>query len=127
MQCCLAANGDSLPERCRERFGPPDWYGKPCWKVFPVGEASCASRCPAIKAVRSSNEIVYCEEHIFPANTLITLGVAIIPLGCEQAVGAKSILLLKPKTENADDSKFKKAMLEEAAQLMDRCTSHVQQ
>ena len=57
---------------------PKDWFGKRCWAVFPVNDAFCAARCPAIRAVSRSDEIVYCEEKLDLGEDapLLVLGVA---------------------------------------------------
>lgn len=95
----------------------PDWFGSRCWQVFPVEDGSCASRCPAVRAVNRSEDIVYCEETIYPDEALVTLGVAVIPLGTTHEHGERSILLLRPKRAGICEDAFRRELLEDAEHL----------
>jgi len=66
----------------------PAWWGRRCWETFPVGEASCAACCPAVRAVRAANEIVYCEEVLYVSGTPQVFGVAVIPIEVIPAGGS---------------------------------------
>jgi len=100
---------------------PPAWMGRRCWEVFPVGASSCAARCPAVKAVSASNEIVYCEETIYPGGKPLPLGVAVIPLGETGKDGEQAVLLLRPRAGHQEGDEFKAALLEDARNLRSLC------
>lgn len=97
---------------------PADWFGLRCWQAFPVHDDRCASRCLAVWAVGHSNEIVYCEETIYPGSGVpLMIGVAVTPLGNMQADGEQAILLLRPKPADAAEDAFKRVLLEDARRL----------
>ncbi|MFV1995059.1 MAG: hypothetical protein ACC661_06450 [Verrucomicrobiales bacterium] len=97
---------------------PPCWQGRRCWQAFPVGERSCASRCPAVKAVAHSKDIVYCEEQLFPPDGQpIALGVAAIPLERALSHGEKALLLFRPKGPQKETSAFRQNLTEKAGKL----------
>jgi hypothetical protein len=97
---------------------PADWFGRRCWQAFPVQDARCASRCLAVWAVGHSDEIVYCEETIYPGSGgPILVGVAVTPLGNKQADGEQAILLLRPKPADSAGDDFKRVLLEDAKRL----------
>jgi len=98
---------------------PLRWFGCRCWDIFPVGDAGCASRCPAIKAV-SRSQIIYCEEKLYGRGGMpITFGVAVIPVAGRD--GSRAVLLLRPKPAGPDDETFREGILARAGQLRGRC------
>jgi hypothetical protein len=102
---------------------PEDWRGLRCWELFPVGDTSCASRCPAIKAVQSASGISYCEEEIYPDGAPVRLGVAVIPLPDESLRAARAVLVLRPKNSELPEETFREALLRDALALRVRCES----
>lgn len=105
---------------------PEDWFGRRCWQAFPVQDNRCASSCPAVWAVSHSDEIVYCEETIYPGGgEPVTVGVAVTPLGNTQADGEQSILLLRPKPADSPGDAFQRALLEDARRLQSRSFAHI--
>lgn len=96
---------------------PPRWRGLRCWEVFPVRDRSCASQCPAIRAVQS-REVFYCEEEVNPeGSTPVRLGVAVIPLAEVPEQTARAVLLLRPKSPVACDETFRRDLLNDAERL----------
>ncbi len=94
---------------------PKRWFGCRCWEVFPVGEASCASRCPAVKAVRRGTQVEYCEETLYARDgTPLHFAIAVIPLNpsCERA-----IILLRPKSADRDLGALRQSLLDRAESL----------
>ena len=105
-------------------FVPLGWFGGRCWEIFPVGKKSCASRCPAVRAVSDADEIVYCEETLYsPAGSPISLGVAVIPVRVSGADGERAILLLRPKSAATSEELFQQEILERAMNLSTLCLS----
>ena len=101
---------------------PPEWFGRRCWDVFPVGEENCASRCAAVAAVSKADDIVYCEETIHAADgSPLRLGLAVIPLRAAARMGERAILLLRPKVPGMPDENFRTKLLERAADLRASC------
>ena len=95
---------------------PKRWFGCRCWEVFPVGEASCASRCPAVKAVRGGEAVTYCEETLFsPDGRPLHFAIAVIALSpaCERA-----IILLRPKVVECDLDALRRSLLDRAETLL---------
>lgn len=103
---------------------PEEWRGLRCWEIFPVGEQSCASRCPAVKAVQSEG-ISYCEEEIYPGGAAVRLGVAVIPLPEAAHGDARAVLLLRPKDSELSEDSFREALLSDAVALQARCDAIV--
>ena len=94
---------------------PKRWFGCRCWEVFPVGEASCASKCPAVKAVRAGESITYCEETLFaPNGTPLHFAIAVIPLGPQEE---RAIILLRPKGAGGDGDALRSSLLDRAHAL----------
>lgn len=105
---------------------PADWFGRRCWQAFPVLDARCASSCMAVWAVGHSNEILYCEETIYPGSGApVRIGVAVTPLENMQADGEQSILLLRPKPAESEGDAFKLVLLEDARRLQSLSLTHV--
>ncbi len=101
---------------------PPEWFGRRCWDVFPVGEENCASGCAAVAAVSKADDIVYCEETIHAADgSPLRLGLAVIPLRAAARMGERAILLLRPKAPDMADENFRTKLLERAADLRASC------
>ncbi|MBI4586266.1 MAG: hypothetical protein HY717_19830 [Planctomycetes bacterium] len=101
----------------------PGWFGCRCWEVFPVGDSTCAARCPAVKAVNKGNEIVYCEETLYPGKgTSVTVGVAVIPLG-KKARQGDAVLLIRPKIPGRSEEVFRRSLLERAQELRELCAA----
>ncbi len=99
----------------------PGWFGCRCWEVFPVGDSTCAARCPAVKAIHEGNEIVYCEETLYPGKgTSVTVGVAVIPLGKKVREG-DAVLLIRPKIPGRSEEVFRRSLLERADELRELC------
>lgn len=111
----------------------PSWVGRRCWEVFPVGESACAAKCLAVKAVGAGDEIIYCEETIWPGGAPLRLGVAVVPLPlplpltAETTPGAaeRALLLLRPRPEANGDgvggTQFQQALLADARALREEC------
>ena len=107
---------------------PVHWFGRRCWQVFPVGEEGCASRCPAVQAVRNSSEIVYCQEHLYPGGgTSLKLGIAVIPLEKPRKDGERAILLFRSKDTEVSEDAFRGTLLKDAENLRARSLRHFQQ
>jgi hypothetical protein len=100
---------------------PPQWMGRRCWEVFPVGTSSCAARCPAVKAVSMNDGIAYCEETIYPGGTPLPLGVAVIPLGAPGKYLEQAVLLIRPKNDQLAPEAFKEQLLRDAESLRSLC------
>ncbi len=100
----------------------PEWFGRHCWDVFPVGEESCASRCAAVAAVSNAEDIVYCEETIHAADgSPIRLGVAVIPLRPAPPAEERAVLLLRPRNPGVAEEVLRSKLLERAAELRASC------
>jgi hypothetical protein len=103
---------------------PPAWMGRRCWEVFPVGNTSCPSTCPAVKVVSTGGEIAYCEERIYPRGTPVELGVAVIPMGGAGAAlegPERAVILLRPKAAGESPEGFKARLLADATHLRSLC------
>ena len=100
---------------------PPSWQGRRCWEVFPVGSASCAARCPAVKAVNTGKDISYCEETIYVEGQAVPLGVAVIPLEQTGRAGEQAVLLLRPKAAGPEGDAFQESILSDARALRSQC------
>lgn len=99
------------------------WFGCRCWEVFPVGDESCAARCPAVKAVHRGNDIVYCEETISaPDGSPMTLGVAVIPVRDAGGEGERAVLLLRPRPAGISEPAFLREVLERAREVRALCS-----
>jgi hypothetical protein len=95
------------------------WFGRRCFEIFPTANDLCAFHCPTMAAVHQSHDILYCEETLRASGGLVReLGVAVIPLEGMSGDEARSLLLLRPKSESTPE-----ALLEEAAKLGGRLTS----
>jgi len=106
---------------------PPHWQGRRCWRVFPVREGTCASRCLAVRAVSDSDDIVYCEEQLFPpGGQPIALGMAAIPLGRALDQGEKALLLFRPKDPQKEASAFRQSLNDKAAWLKKRSLARLE-
>jgi hypothetical protein len=93
-----------------------DWYGRPCWQVLPVRDASCAWACPAVRAVGSA-AVLYCEETIYPEHSApVTLGVGVIPIG-EGPTRGDALLLLRPKIPAGRHDAFRQEVIRDAERL----------
>jgi hypothetical protein len=98
---------------------PLRWFGCRCWEIFPVGDESCVSRCPAVKAVNKSEDIVYCEETLYSKEdgSPIRVGVAVIPLSSDGRKEEKALLLIRPKAAGGLEADFQRSLLERAEVL----------
>ncbi len=95
----------------------PTWFGRRCWQVFPVREATCAARCPVVTAALQLGKILYCEEHLSPqGGAPITVGVAVIPLERASPNEERALLLFRLK-EGESEEGFRQKLLEDAGQL----------
>ena len=97
---------------------PEDWFGCRCWEIFPVKDQNCAANCPAIQAVSRGEDIVYCEETLYPSNgSSVTIGVAVIPTILTGTDRGGAVLLIRPRSENNEEKDFERNLLERAGQL----------
>ena len=95
----------------------PTWFGRRCWQVFPVKEATCAARCPVVTTALQSGQILYCEEHLSPRESAqITVGVAVIPLESASPNDERALLLLRLKAADAGEG-FRQQLLADAGHL----------
>lgn len=95
------------------------WFGRRCFEIFPTADDLCAFHCPTMTAVHQSHDILYCEEVLrTPGGPVRELGVAVIPLEGISRDEARSLLLLRPKSEST-----REALLEEASKLGGRLAS----
>jgi hypothetical protein len=95
------------------------WFGRRCFEIFPTANDLCAFHCPTMTAVHESHDVLYCEETLrTPNGPVLELGVAVIPLEGVSQDEARSLLLLRPKSESTRD-----ALLEEASKLRGRLAS----
>ena len=95
------------------------WFGRRCFEIFPTANDLCAFHCPTMTAVHQSHDILYCEETLrAPSGPVRELGVAVIPLEGMSQEEARSLLLLRPKSESTQE-----ALLEEASKLRGRLAS----
>jgi hypothetical protein len=102
---------------------PLRWFGCRCWEMFPVGEQSCAARCPAVKAVNNADDITYCEETLYSSEdgSPVHVGVAVIPLTGDGLEEEKALLLMRPKTTGSIQKEFQRGLLERARVLRASC------
>ena len=95
------------------------WFGRRCFEIFPTANDLCAFHCPTMTPVHQSHDILYCEETLrAPSGPVRELGVAVIPLEGMSQDEARSLLLLRPKSEST-----REALLEEASKLRGRLAS----
>jgi hypothetical protein len=95
------------------------WFGRRCFEIFPTANDLCAFHCPTMTAVHQSHDILYCDEILrAPGGPVRELGVAVIPLEGMSRDEARSLLLLRPKSEST-----REALLEEASKLEGRLAS----
>ncbi len=95
------------------------WFGRRCFEIFPTVNDLCAFHCPTMTAVHESHDVLYCEENLrTPNGPVRELGVAVIPLEGMSQDEARSLLLLRPKSESTRD-----ALLEDASKLRTRLAS----
>lgn len=100
------------------RLVPRRWFGCRCWEIFPVGDESCAARCPAVRAVSRGSEIIYCEETLFPrGGEPVPVGVAVIPVAGSPEDGQRAVLLIRPKPAGAAGQDFRGELLARAEAL----------
>jgi PAS fold len=101
------------------RLVSESWFGRRCFEIFPTANDLCAFHCPTMTAVHESHDILYCEETLrAPSGPVRELGVAVIPLEGMSQEEARSLLLLRPKSEST-----REALLEEASKLRGRLAS----
>ncbi len=95
----------------------PDWFGKPCWEVFPVADQNCAASCPAVRAISGGCQISYCEEKICAADKPPShLAVAIVPLPAARDQNPGAILLMRPKPGD-EETQFRSRLMDDARKL----------
>ena len=95
------------------------WFGRRCFEIFPTANDLCAFHCPTMTAVHQSHDILYGDETLrAPGGPVLELGVAVIPLEGMSRDEARSLLLLRPKSEST-----REALLEEASKLEGRLAS----
>jgi hypothetical protein len=100
---------------------PDDWFGRRCFEVFPVLDRKCASACPAVRAVRDADHILYCEETVVaPGGAMVRLGVAVIPFAQTREDGARAVLLLRAKADDVDTEAFRAGLEADARKLESR-------
>ncbi len=111
---------------------PKDWFGRQCWKVFPVADQACASACPAVQAARNGGEVFSCTEQVIVGGGTITLGVAVMPLRDEHPDDERLAVLFRPEPEALSDdptskaaAEFTEALTRRGVELLESIESHL--
>ena len=102
---------------------PHEWFARRCFEMLPTSEALCALDCPTIRAVQTSDAIVYADECLRTDDgSTIDLGTAVIPVERSVEDSAKAILLFRLRDPgiDTDRKRFEAGLLEDAAKLAER-------